>query len=116
LFSGGQFGLYISIYAWVFFAVTGVSSFFNVQGSQFRSLLIAGAVLMENLLCCLFATFPNSLWEGFMEHIDMVLWQVILAGLTGPVVVLILERVQKRLVEAQQERRKKTGSLWMTDI
>ena len=116
LFSGGHLGIYVSIYAWIFFGMTAVSSYFNVQGSQFRSILVSVAVLLENVVLCLFSSFQQGAWSHFFKHGDVVLWQVFLAALTGPVIIVGLERFHRKIVENQFKKKQKTVSLWMTDI
>ena len=93
LFSGGQFGLYLSLYFWMFVGVREISSYFNVQGGLFRSLLIALCVLFENLVSCIFSVFPNALMPVLGPRIGGLLWQTFFAAVTGPAIVLGLERI-----------------------
>ena len=70
LFSGGTFGLYITVYFWIFLGVQGISSFFHVKGSLFRSLLIGFCVLLQNLFFCIFAVFPGDVVPGTVGQTD----------------------------------------------
>ncbi len=111
LFSGGQFGLYLSVYFWVFVGVRGISSYFDVQGSLFRSLLIAFCVLFENLVCCVFSVFPGEVMPVLTFRIGTLLWQTFFAAVTGPAIVLGLEKVLRRMETPQQEARKRRQDL-----
>ncbi len=96
LFSGGQFGLHLSIYFWILVVVKGVSNYFDVQGSMFRSMLIALCVLAENLILFVFSVIPGAVAPVLACRIGPVVWQTILAAVTGPAIVTGLEKVHGR--------------------
>lgn len=99
LFSGGIFGLYITVYFWIFFLVRGVSSYFDVQGTMFRSALIAVCVLAQNLFF-VFAVHPMKGSQLLMAQIGPVMGQIILAAMTGPPFLVLLEKIHKRVETA----------------
>lgn len=96
LFSGSQFGLYLSVYFWIFIVVKGVSNYFDVQGSMFRSMLIALGVLAEHLIFFVFSVVPGNGVSLLACRIAPVMWQTIFAAITGPAIVMGLEKIQPR--------------------
>lgn len=97
LVSGGQFGLYMTTYLWVFIGVKLISNYFTVQENFSLSVLLVVCVLFENLL---FLVFSLGVGDGAFLAARMVgplLWQVALAALTGPFILGILANVHYRL-------------------
>ena len=97
LVSGGQFGLYMTTYLWVFIGVKLISNYFTVQENFSLSVLLVVCVLFENLL---FLVFSLGVGDGAFLAARMVgplLWQVALAALTGPFILGILANVHSRL-------------------
>jgi len=97
LVSGGQFGLYMTTYLWVFIGVKLISNYFSVQENFSLSVLLVVCVLFENLL---FLVFSLGVGDGAFLAARMVgplLWQVALAALTGPFILSILANVHYRL-------------------
>jgi len=97
LVSGGQFGLYMTTYLWVFIGVKLISNYFSVQENFSLSVLLVVCVLFENLL---FLVFSLGVGDGAFLAARMVgplLWQVALAALTGPFILGILANVHYRL-------------------
>jgi hypothetical protein len=101
LFSGGIFGLYMTVYLWVFLLVQGVSDYFNVGGTACRSVLIAVCVLGENLI---FLTSTAHPWKGWL-WLSAQIWptagQIFLAAATGPAVVSLLETMHRSLEDSE---------------
>lgn len=100
LFSGGPFGLYMTVYFWIFVGVRGISRVCDVQGAVFRSLLIAACVLMEHALFCIFFSASGNAPPALLSHLGPVLWQVVFGGVSGPALVQALERLNGRLKAA----------------
>lgn len=113
LFSGGPFGLYLTIYFWIFLGVQGISNFFDVKGNLFRALLIGFCVLLQNVLFSIFAIFPGRLASGLFPMAGHVVLQVFLGAVTGPAVVKGLEYVQRKVKSVQQEFGK-AGKDWVS--
>jgi rod shape-determining protein MreD len=103
LFSGGPFGLYLTVYLWIFIGVQAVSNYFNVQGNLFRSILIAICVLLENVMFCIFSVFPGELIPVLTPRIGSVVWQAVFAAITGTTIVIVLERLHRRIEALQHE-------------
>jgi cell shape-determining protein MreD len=96
LVSGGIFGLYLSIYFWIFLSVKAVSRYFDVNDTTFQSALIALCVLGQHVVFCAFLAPP---WKGtqlLASQTMPVLLQTALASLTGPGILTLLGRLQKR--------------------
>jgi rod shape-determining protein MreD len=105
--SGAQFGLCMSVYIWIFIGVESVSSFCDVRGRLFQSILIALSVLFENLVCWLLSAFPGNMFAALSDQLGSVLWQTVLAAVTGPWVVFFLEKAHARIrTSAQRHIRK----------
>lgn len=103
LLSGTIFGLYISIYFWVFLSVKGLSKCFNVSDTIFQSVLIGVCVLGQHFMFC-------APWKGAQSlavRAGPVLIQTIFAVLTGPGILMLLgmlhTRLQSRLSGAQRD-------------
>ncbi|NVM20752.1 MAG: hypothetical protein HWN68_03095 [Desulfobacterales bacterium] len=110
LSSGGIFGIYISVYFWIFVLLKGISNYFDVQGAMSRSLLIAVCVLAENLLF-FFTSSPSSGIELLISRIGPVVGQTVFAAITGPAVLLALEKIQERLEYSAFSGKKQRGIL-----
>ncbi len=97
LFSGGQFGLYITTYLWILIGVKIISDYFSIQGSISWAILIALCVLFENAVFFLFSggLFKEVLMEG--HKLRSVIWQTGLAAISGPAVIEGLERIYQRI-------------------
>jgi len=97
LFSGGVFGLYMTVYLWIFLLVQGVSSYFNVQGTACRSALIALCVLGQNLVFLVSTAHPWKGWHWLSAQLWPTLGQIMLAAVTGPAVLSLLETMHRSL-------------------
>jgi len=97
LFSGGQFGLYITSYLWILIGVKVISGYFSIQGSISWAILIALCVLFENVIFFLFSGGPvqEVLMEG--HKLRSVILQTSLAAISGPAIVMGLERIYQRI-------------------
>jgi cell shape-determining protein MreD len=103
LFSGGTFGLYLTVYFWTFLGVQGISSFFHVRGGLFRSLLIGLCVFLQNVFFCIFAVFPGELVPAFSAHLGLVAWQTVFGAATGPTLVKSLERLLRHMKTVERK-------------
>ncbi len=109
LLSGGIFGLYLSIYFWIFLSVKGLSKYFDVDDTIFRSVLIGVCVLGQHLLFCISVAAP---WKGaqlLAAQMPPVLLQTIFAALTGPGILMLLGRLQTRLQTRLSGAQRETG-------
>jgi rod shape-determining protein MreD len=97
LVSGGIFGLYLSVYLWIFLLVKSVSRYFNVYDRVFQSILIAACVLGEHAAFCVFLAPPWKDTRILLIQASPILMQVTLAALTGSSVFLLLEGIEPRI-------------------
>jgi cell shape-determining protein MreD len=97
LLSGGIFGLYFSVYLWIFLLVKSVSRYFNVNDKVFQSILIAACVLGEHIVFCIFLAPP---WEDdriLVAQTIPILLQLMLAALTGASIYAALGGIEPRI-------------------
>jgi len=84
VFSGGVFGLFLSIYFWLFCFVKAILCFLDLQNSFLEVILVVAGVLIENLI----VIFSTSLLEAGqqIEYVTLqhVIVQTLLAGATAP--------------------------------
>lgn len=113
VFSGGTFGLYLTVYFWIFLGVQAISSFFDVKGGLFRSLLIGVCVLSQNVFFFIFAVFSAGTAWALFPMLGHVVLQVLLGAATGPALVKGLEYLQRKITARQQEFGKK-GRDWVS--
>lgn len=98
LLSGGIFGLYLTIYLWIFLSVKNLSKYFDVDKALFQSVLIGVCVFGEHLLFCVSVAAP---WKGarlLAAQTAPVVLQTAFAVLTGPGILILLGRVHARLL------------------
>ena len=93
LISGGTFGLYLSIYFWMYLWVKSLTKFFDVDDTFFQSVLIGVCVLAQHLIFCISITVPWAEVQSLTAQLTPVLSQTIIAALTGPVILLLLGRL-----------------------
>ncbi len=96
LFSGGIFGLYLTAYFWIYLLIKVISNYFDVRDAMFRSVLFALCVLMENFVLFVFGARPLTEIHLLTSRIWPVIGQMILAAITGPAILTILEKIHGR--------------------
>jgi rod shape-determining protein MreD len=96
LLSGGIFGLYLSIYFWIFFGVRSVSKFFDVSDTISQSVLIGVCVFGQHLIFCISVAAPWAGTQLLTAQAVTVLLQTIFGALTGPGILMLLGRLQTR--------------------
>ncbi len=115
LFSGGVFGLYMTVYLWIFLLVQGVSDYFNVQGTACRSALIAFCVLGQNLIFLISTAHPWKGWHWLSGQIWPALGQIMLAAVTGPAVLSLLATMHGSLEAPEAISSRGKGSMLGND-
>jgi rod shape-determining protein MreD len=115
LFSGGVFGLYMTVYLWIFLLVQGVSDYFNVQGTACRYALIAFCVLGQNLIFLTSTAHPWKGWHWLSAQIWPALGQIMLAAVTGPPVLSLLETMHRSLEAPEATSSRGKGSMLGND-
>ncbi len=83
VFSGGVFGLFLSIYFWLFCFVKAVLRFLDLQSSFLEATLVVSGVLAENLIIILLMALLGT---GQIRYVSVqgVIVQTLLAGATAP--------------------------------
>jgi rod shape-determining protein MreD len=97
LVSGGIFGLYLSVYFWVFLSARSLGKYFDVGETLFQSILIGLYVLGQNLV--FFASVPVP-WHGtqlLAGRATTIVSQMIFGAVTGPAILMLLRTIQARL-------------------
>ena len=109
LLSGGIFGLYLTIYFWIFLSVKSLSKYFDVDKSLFQSVLIGAYVFAQHLVFCISVAAPWKEARLLAAQTAPVMLQTVLAVLTGPGILIFLGRLHTRLqtrwLGAQRETR-----------
>lgn len=96
LLSGGIFGLYLSIYFWMFLSTKSLSKCFDVGKTIFQSALIGVCVLGQHIVFWASVAPP---WKGaqlLTAQTGTVLLQTFFAALTGPGILMLLQRLETR--------------------
>jgi rod shape-determining protein MreD len=110
LLSGGIFGLYLSIYFWIFLCARIVSKYFDVSDAIFQSVLIGGCVLGQHLIFCISVAPPWTGAQLLAARTATVLLQTIFAALTGPGILMLLGRLQTRFDTRSSGTQRETGN------
>ena len=109
LLSGGVFGVYLTTYFWIFLSVKHVSRYFDVDDSRLQSILVVACVLGQQVLFWA-STAAMSKGPPFSAaQAGSVVLQVIMAALTGPGILLVLEKLQTRFEWGLPRPQRKRG-------
>ena len=95
--SGGPFGLYLTVYLWLFIGVRQLIKIFHVSNYILLPFVVAAAVLIENII--LLGTFGllepgTQFFSSFI--INSVVAQVVWAIFTGPFIIQFYNFTYKR--------------------
>ena len=86
--SGGPFGLFTTVFFWVFAGAKWIINFLHAGNWFILPFLLSGAVLFENLICIVGWMFSVSSTGHLTEaDIQRVIHQMIWAAFTGPFIV-----------------------------
>ncbi|MCG6910285.1 MAG: rod shape-determining protein MreD [Deltaproteobacteria bacterium] len=106
VFSGGIFGMYATVYFWLYLCVTGMTLFIRKNNLLLLPVVALFGVVFENLvmfgitaLLDTGATIPES---AFTTVAGQALW----ALFTGPIVILSIRYVDDRLEKFVKSREK----------
>ncbi|MBU2621224.1 MAG: hypothetical protein KKD92_02770 [Proteobacteria bacterium] len=88
----GPFGLYMTVYLWLYAAIRWSSVYFHVRNKLFLVFAVASGVLFENLVfIASFVVFnPDSQLPGNIP--ENALGQILWAFLTGPFFLVLINR------------------------
>jgi rod shape-determining protein MreD len=110
LVSGGMFGLYLSVYFWVFLSARSLAKYFDVGETLFQSILIGLYVLGQNLVFCASVPMPGYGAQLLASRATTIASQMILGAITGPAILMLLRRFQAGL-ERRSVTRGEAGEL-----
>jgi len=96
LLSGGMFGLYLSIYFWIFLSTRSLSKCFDVGKTIFQSTLIGVCVLGQHVVFWVSVTPLSKGTQLLAAQTATVLIQTVFAVLTGPGILMLLQRLEAR--------------------
>ncbi|MEE8397775.1 MAG: rod shape-determining protein MreD, partial [Desulfobacterales bacterium] len=95
--SGGPLGLYVTTYFWSCAGILGVMTFLDIRSRFLLPMVVASVVIVENALfgagTVMFV--PDArMDDGILSTVSVqVLWAVV----TGPLFIILLEAVHKRM-------------------
>ncbi|MGD2099315.1 MAG: rod shape-determining protein MreD [Desulfobacterales bacterium] len=95
--SGSPFGLFMTFYLWLFLGVRFIIQFLRVSNKFFLSLVVLGAVIVENILIVATFAFFGPMGRLPADAFVVVAQQFFWALATGPLFLLSLLAVAKRL-------------------
>jgi cell shape-determining protein MreD len=94
--SGGPFGLYLTVYFWLFLSVRWAITFLHVGDSFLLPFVVAVGVLMENLIFIGAAAMFEQNLQISQIMINTVVVQVLWAVFTGPFFLLLFDYSHRR--------------------
>jgi len=88
----GPFGLYMTVYLWLYATIRWSSVYFHIKNKLFMVFAVASGVLIENLIFIgSFVMFnPDSQFPGNIPKNTLV--QILWAFLTGPFFLMVINR------------------------
>ena len=110
--SGAPFGLYMTTYFWVFVGVKWVTTFLRVRNIVLLPLLLAGGILVENLIFMGTIFLTGNLPPLPSEDLIRLGFQILWAIVTGPFLVLFIRYLHSKwdawILEMTSERSEQT--------
>ncbi len=95
--SGSPFGLYLTFYFWLFVGIRWIIKYLRAGNKLFLSLVVIVAVLIENILVLGIFAFFGPIGQLPAEAVKSIALQIFWAVVTGPLFLLSLLTVSKRL-------------------
>jgi cell shape-determining protein MreD len=94
VFSGGIFGLFLSIYFWLFCFVKAVLRFLDLQNLFLEAVLVVLGVLAENLTIILLMQLLGQGQQIRYVTVQGVIIQTLVAGATAPLMFMVFFRLR----------------------
>ena len=93
VFSGGIFGLFLSIYFWLFCLVKAVLRFLDLQNLFLEAVLVIFGVAAENLTIII---LMQLLGQGELRYVTLqdIIVQTLFAGATTPFIFVVFFRLR----------------------
>ena len=95
--SGSPFGLYLIVYFWLFVSLRWITRYLRVSNKLLLSLFVIGAVLVENVLVTGTLTIFGAGRQFSPQAVKMITLQLLWTVFTGPMFLLALLTIHKRL-------------------
>lgn len=96
-FSGGAFGLYVSVYFWIFVGVKWVMKIFQLKNTIIMMFIVAIGVLVENIILVgvRLVFQPQAEWpfETLRPFVLQLLWAIC----TGPIFLILLNSMHTKI-------------------
>lgn len=94
VFSGGIFGLFLSIYFWLFCFVKAVLRFLDLQNLFLEAVLVVLGVVAENLTIILLMQLLGQGQQIRYVTVQGVIIQTLFAGATAPLMFVVFFRLR----------------------
>ncbi len=93
--SGVPFGLHLASYAWLFVLVKWLKQFLHISNYFLWSFVLTLGVLIENIMLTIVENLLNPGWGFLANAVEAVLIQLVLAALTGPLMILLIRSLHE---------------------
>ncbi len=89
--TGGPFGIYITIYFWLYAGIIGLKQYLHAGSFLLRPFVIGTGVLLENLALIASLTILEKNWDLPADTFRSVIMQILWAVFTGPYILLLID-------------------------
>ena len=89
--SGGPFGIYLTVYGWLFVGVRTTLQFLHADSWIVLPVAVLAGVILENLAVFLAMSFGNSELMFSYESVKIISSQMIWAVFTGPIIFILIK-------------------------
>jgi len=93
--SGGPFGLYLTVYIWLFVGANLLSNIFHYDGIVSLVIIMVFGVLFQNIVFLSSIAIMDKQWLIFWESWIIVLKQMLWIACTGPFLFKLIEFFNK---------------------
>ena len=95
--SGGPFGLYVTIYLWLFIVVKSVSKYLHVRNNILLVFIVAAGVLMENIIFIVSISMSGPDAQFLSITAKTVIFQILWAVSTGFFFLIFFNHMHTKL-------------------
>ena len=96
-FSGGPFGLYVTIYLWLFIVVKSVVQYLHARNNILLLFIVAAGVLMENIIFIVSISMSGPDSQFLAITVRTVIFQILWAVCTGFFFLIFFNHVHTKL-------------------
>lgn len=97
--SGGSFGLYLTVYAWLFLILRRIIRFLRMGSSAIFPIVVVGGVILHNFVFLSIHAINQRLWPLDDITIRAVSMQLLWALFTGPIFLMGIGLAHRKWVE-----------------